>query len=193
VACVPVPPYRLLLQGDEARRAQALAKQADELWAAGKFDEALGPAEEAAALRRKAQGDGHWQAADAARLVETLRRAAALPAEKRAALAEAPGLIRKAAAAHGRGKYAEAEPLLRKALAAYEAALGPDHPLAALGYGWLARNYSARGRPKEAEPLERKAVAALEKALGPGHPDTAAGYHNLARTLGDLNSSPLMS
>src|SRR5262245_53076919 len=105
------PPYQRLLRGEDAMKAEALEKQTKELWAAGKFDEAVKPAEEALALRRRAQG-AHWQVEDAARRVETLRRAASQPPEQRAKLAEAPGLDERAAELSKGGKYAEAEPLL---------------------------------------------------------------------------------
>jgi CHAT domain-containing protein/tetratricopeptide (TPR) repeat protein len=180
---VPVPPYRRTLQGKDARRARALETQIRELWAAGNFAEAVDPAQEAADLRRRAQGADHWEAADAVRQVEILRRAAALPAEARAALAEAPGLARDAAGLLGRRKYAEAEPLLRKRLEAYERALGAGHPATAQGYNDLAASLDARGRYAEAEALYRRALAAWEKALGPDHPHTAAGYNNLAACL----------
>jgi CHAT domain-containing protein/tetratricopeptide (TPR) repeat protein len=174
-----------MLQGADAERAQALDKQIKEVWAAGKFAEALGPAEELLALRRRRQGEGHWQAADSAREVETLRKAAGLPADRRAALAEAPALLARGSALTAAGKHAEAEPLLRKGTAALEAALGPNDPVTAAGYNALADNLRARGRHTEAEQFFRKAVAAWEKALGPHHPVTAAGYGNLGRCLRD--------
>jgi Tfp pilus assembly protein PilF len=182
-ARVPLPPYKRQLQGDDAKRAAALEKQIDELWAAGKFAEAVEPAQEVAALRRRAQGEKHWEAADAGRKVETLRKALDLTADQRAALAAAPGLTAKAEHLHGRSKYAEAEPLLRKALAACEAALGPAHPATARGYNDLAANLHYQGRRKEAEPLFRQALAAWEAALGPAHPHTAESYSNLASNL----------
>jgi Tfp pilus assembly protein PilF len=184
-APAPVPPYRRMLQGDDAKTAAALEKQINDLWAAGKFEEALGPAEEALALRRRSQGKDHWEAANAARNVETLRHLAQWPAETRAALAGALGSLARAEGLHAGGKYAEAEPLLRKAVVTLEAALGPDHPYtAAGGYNNLATNLEARRRYAEAEPFLRRALAAWEKALGPASPHTAAGYNNLAANLG---------
>jgi tetratricopeptide (TPR) repeat protein len=182
--CGEEPPYKRLLQGDDAKKAAALEKRINELWAAGKLAEAVVTAQEAAELRRRAQGADHWAAAEAACRVETLRRLAELTAEKRAALADASGLARRAAELFSRGKYAEAEPLLRKVVAAYEAALGPDHPETARTYYLLASNLNAQGgRYREAELLDRKALALIEAALGPGHPRTALGYNNLANNL----------
>jgi hypothetical protein len=50
------PPYKRLLQGDDANKVAALSKLIDELWAAGKFAEAVAPAEEELTLRRRVQG-----------------------------------------------------------------------------------------------------------------------------------------
>src|SRR5579871_1823304 len=86
LAVAEEPPYRRLLQGDDATKAGTLKKRVDELWGAGKFAEAAEPAEELLALRRRVQGQGHWEAADAARLLDTLKRAADLPDPKRASL-----------------------------------------------------------------------------------------------------------
>jgi tetratricopeptide (TPR) repeat protein len=183
VAVAEEPPYKRTLQGDDAQKAAALKKQIDDLWAVAKFDEALKPAEELLALRRHVQGAGHWEAADAARKVQTLQKAAAVPPSQRAALAGVPGLVKKASTLYGRGQYAEAEPLFRKALAVYEEVLGPRHPDTATCSSNLAANFQAQGRSKEAEPRFRQALAVKEEALGPRHPDTAQSYNNLAVNL----------
>jgi tetratricopeptide (TPR) repeat protein len=177
------PPYKRVLQGDDAKKAAALTQRTDELWAAGKFAEAVAPAEEELALRRRLQGEGHWQVADAARQVEGLRKVAALPAEKRAALVQAHDMEGKAEALYGRGKYAEAEPLFRKALAIWEETLGRRHQQTLLLYYNLAINLRRQGRFEEAERLSRKALADCEQVLGPRHPDTARSYNNLASSL----------
>jgi CHAT domain-containing protein/tetratricopeptide (TPR) repeat protein len=178
------PPYKRVLQGEDAKRAAALERQVKELWAAGKFAEAAGPAREVADLRRRAQGGDHWEARDADRNLETLRQADALPDDRRAALAEAPDTAAKAEQLTDRGKHGEAEPLYRRALAAFEKVLGPKHPLTATSYDNLAMNLLYRGRTQEAEPLFRKALAVREEVLGPRHPATAISYNNLAGNLG---------
>jgi tetratricopeptide (TPR) repeat protein len=177
------PPYKRVLQGDDAKRAAALDKQVYELCVAGKFAEAVAPAEELRDLRRRLQGDKHWQVADAAEFVETLRQAAALPARKRAALAENPGTIAKAAELNQRGRYAEAEALYRRALAVWEEVLGPRHRATAVSCNNLANVLNHQGRYQEAEALHRKALAIREQVLGPQHPDTARSYENLAGIL----------
>jgi tetratricopeptide (TPR) repeat protein len=177
------PPYQRVLQGEDAGKAQALDKQIAELWATGKFAEALAPAERLRELRKRAQGDRHWQAADAARRVETLRQAAGLPMHKRAALVEAATASAKAAELYRRAKYGEAEPLFRKALAIHKDVLGPRHTATASSSSWLASNLDAQGRAQEAEPLHRQALAVSEEVLGAKHPDTAQGYNSLATNL----------
>jgi len=177
------PPYKRLLQGEEAAKAAALSKRIDALFASGQFEEAVVPAKELLALRKRVQGEGHWETADAARKVATLARAAGLPAEKRSALAEAPRIEAKAIAFYRRGQYVEAEPLFRKTLAIQEEVQGPRHPDTASGFNNLAANLTAQGRAKEAEPLLRKALAIQEEVLGPRHPDTATNYNNLASNL----------
>src|SRR2546423_211990 len=78
------PPYQRSLQGEDAKRAGELDQGAGEHKTAGGFAEAPPPAEELWQLRRRVQGEDHWQTADARRRVELLRRGAALPPEARA-------------------------------------------------------------------------------------------------------------
>jgi tetratricopeptide (TPR) repeat protein len=183
LAAAEEPPYKRVLQGDDAKKAETLQKRIDELWTAGKFAEAVAPAEELLALRKRVQGERHWEAADAARLVATLRQAARLPAAQQQALAATPATEAKGRELHRQGKYGEAEPLFRQALAVKEEVLGPKHAETATSLDKLAVNLQAQGHAKEAEPLYRKALAIHEEVLGPKHPHTAASYLNLALNL----------
>jgi tetratricopeptide (TPR) repeat protein len=183
LAVAEEPVYQRALKGDDAKKAEALGKRIGERWAAGQFAEAVAPAEELRDLRRRVQGKDHWEASNDARLVETLRQAAALPAPKRVALTEVPATNTKADELDQRGQYAQAEPLRRKALAAREEALGPRHPDTAGSYNGLALNLIAQGRAQEAEPLLRKALAIYEEVLEPQHPNTAICYGNLGHNL----------
>jgi tetratricopeptide (TPR) repeat protein len=189
------PPYRRVLQGDDAKKAAELDKRINELWAAGKFAEAVAPAEELLALRRRAQGERHWEAADAARLVQTLRQAARLPAARQQALAAAPSVQTRAAVLQAQGKYTQAEALFRQALAVWEETLGPKHPRTAAGCNFLAMNLQQQGRLQEAEQLFRKSMALREEALGTRHPDTVSCYSNLAfnvETQGRFHEAELL-
>jgi tetratricopeptide (TPR) repeat protein len=183
LAAAEEPAYRRVLKGDDAKKAAALDKRIEELWAAGKFAEALAPAAEVLGLRQRVQGERHWEVADADRVVQTLRLASRLPAAKQQALVTCRPLVAKAADLRAQGKYAQAEPLYRKALAVHEEVLGPKHPATAASYNNLAGNLQAQGHAKEAEPLFRKALALREEVLGPKHADTAQSYNNLAANL----------
>jgi Tfp pilus assembly protein PilF len=183
VAGAEEPSYQGTLRGNDARKAAALQKQIDQLWAAAKFDEAVKPAEELLALCRRVRGKDHWEAADASRLMQTLRQAAAVPAGARTALAEAPALDAKADALRGQGNYAGAESLYRQALAAREKVLGKRHPDTAESYNNLALNLDDQGRHREAEVLLRRVLPWREEVLSPWHPDTAKSYNDLACNL----------
>src|SRR5262245_59659010 len=83
------PPYQRLLQGDDAKQAQALEKRVNERAAADDYAGALQAAEELLALRRRAQGDDHHETVSRKYYVAALRQVAALPAERRAAWRQA--------------------------------------------------------------------------------------------------------
>ena len=100
-------PYERLLRGEDQKQAAALEKQIGDLWAAAKFTEATVPAEKLLNLRRRVQGPNHWQAADGARELETLRQAARLPDEQQRQLAHVSGFTAKGTDLYQHGKYAE--------------------------------------------------------------------------------------
>jgi Flp pilus assembly protein TadD len=182
-ASAEAPPWQRQLQGDDAKKAAELQKRVMDFWAAGKFAEAVEPAEDLLALRQRVQGEDHWQAVNARGQVETLKQAARLPAEQQRRLAEALGLTSRAADLRRRGQDAEAEALCRQVLAIYKETLGPRHLRTAIGYNNLALHLDLQNRRAEAEPLHRQALAIRERALGPLHPDTADSYYSLAVDL----------
>jgi hypothetical protein len=51
-----LPPYRRLLQGEDARKADELKRRLAQAWASGRFEEGLRAAEALRALRQQAQG-----------------------------------------------------------------------------------------------------------------------------------------
>src|SRR5262249_27040042 len=81
----PAPPPRSLSLTD-ADRVAGLSKAVDDLWRAGKFAEAVGPARQIVTVCEKALGPDHWQTADARRRVATLEAITGLPEEGRRAL-----------------------------------------------------------------------------------------------------------
>jgi tetratricopeptide (TPR) repeat protein len=177
------PPWQRLLQGDDARKAAALDTRIGNLFAAGQFAEAVGPAEEALALRRRVQGDDHWQTANARLLLQAAKEMAALPADARADLQEANRLSGQADALSRQGRPAEAEPLLREALAIDLRVRGEDQRATAQGCNNLALNLDAQGRYAEAEPLHRRALAICRRALPETNRTTLETLVNLATNL----------
>jgi tetratricopeptide (TPR) repeat protein len=121
------PPFKRLLQGEDAKKVAELEKRADDLEAEGKFADAAKAAEEALAVRRRVQGETHWQTAATRRQVETLRRLAEGPREKRTAAAEAARSEKQATAHVEKGEYVQAEVLFRKAIEMRRTAVGDAH------------------------------------------------------------------
>jgi Tfp pilus assembly protein PilF len=171
------------LAGDDARKVAELNKAIDELWRAGQFAEALGPAQQAAAVCEKALGPDHWRAADARRKVKTLNTIAGLPEEGRRALATVPALRREGRAAYEQASYTDSERLERQLSQIYGRWLGEGHPGTAASFSNLANALRAQGRLAEAEALHRRALAARQRVLGEGYPNTAASYNNLGCVL----------
>src|SRR5262245_28165952 len=89
VAAGDEPPYQRLLQGDDATKAEAIEKRIEELREAGSFQEAPAVARTLLELRRRVRGENHWQTGNARRLVGTLEKITALPAEAQGELAKA--------------------------------------------------------------------------------------------------------
>ena len=58
------PPYERLLQGDDAQKVTELARQLGQELQANQYAKALVVVEEMVALRRRVQGDDHWQIHD---------------------------------------------------------------------------------------------------------------------------------
>jgi tetratricopeptide (TPR) repeat protein len=182
----PAPaPAPKSLSGDDARKVAELRKAIDDLWRAGKFAEALGPARQAAAVCEQALGRDHWQTADARRRVETLDKIAGLPEEGRQALAAVRALDQEFREAYGKERYADAERLARQLVEVQRHWLGEAHSDTADSYSFLAIDLWSQGKLAEAEALLRKALAINLKARGEGHPNTGSSYNNLAVVLYD--------
>jgi CHAT domain-containing protein/Tfp pilus assembly protein PilF len=136
------------------QEAQTAFDEANSLWDAGKYADAVARGEHALALREAVLGDSH---PDVATSLDTLGFHHLL-----------------------RGNPARAEPLLQRALAIREAALGPHHPEVAQTLMHLASLSSALGLSDQAEPLLQRALAIREAALGNNHLETAQTLHDLA-------------
>src|SRR5207237_7505313 len=84
-----IPPYKRLLQGEDAKRVAELEAKVNKLEEAGKFAEAAAPAKEILGICTRVQGADHWQTVNAKWTVDTLEEIASLPPETRTQWAEA--------------------------------------------------------------------------------------------------------
>lgn len=87
---------------------------------------------------------------------------------------------RTAPDAQRRARLAEAERLFRRALAVKEVGIGPDSPDVATTLNNLARLYTDEGRLEEAIPLLERSLAIQEKALDTEHPLLGRTLRSLA-------------
>jgi tetratricopeptide (TPR) repeat protein len=142
----------------EQRSANDAAEErthaANELWAAGKRDEAL------------------------AAIVEARGRAIKIWGEQTYGVANL--LDQEAHWRLSAGDKAEAEKLFRQALAIREQVFTPNHPESIATASALGRVLLAAGRPDDAAPLLRKSVEAAGKVWGESHAEYAGQLNNLA-------------
>jgi CHAT domain-containing protein/Tfp pilus assembly protein PilF len=180
----------------QLREAQAAFDEANTLWDAGRYSDAIARGEHALELREAVLGGTH---PDVARSLDLLgfhlllrgNPARAEPLLQRAlAIREAafgpnhPDVAQTLAHLAGlyppQGLFDRAEPLFLRALAIREGALGGDHPLVAEPLHGLAVLYRDQALPTRAEPLFLRALTIREAALGKDHPDTAQTLNELA-------------
>jgi tetratricopeptide (TPR) repeat protein/CHAT domain-containing protein len=196
--------FAMLVAGGGLMRALAqsvdqistLNRQANELYQAGKYAEALPVAERALALGRRLPDPKPPEVAathnELARLYE-----------KQGRKVEAEGLYRQAQAiyeiANGpedpwvaavlqnlgllyrdQGRISDAESAFRRALAIYEKSVGPDNAPFRGAYNELVTLYDANSRNAEQEELIKHVLSVREQALGPDHADVGSSYNELA-------------
>jgi tetratricopeptide (TPR) repeat protein len=171
------------LKGDDLKRVRTLDRRIEQLKKAGKFVEAVEPAQEVLAIRRRVLGTENWRTEDARLAVEDLKRIAGLPEEGRKAVASLADLEDQFSAMKSQGRIAEAEPLSRSILEICTRWLGADHPRTARSYSRVATVLESQRRYGEAERLGREALAIWLKSMRKDHPDTVGLYNNLAITL----------
>jgi tetratricopeptide (TPR) repeat protein len=179
----PRPPWQRLLQGDDARQARELEQRLGPLQQAGKFEDALPVARQLAELRARVQGADHWQAVDARRMADAVRRVLGQGEAARQEYTASFAWQRQADALAGRGRHREAQPLYEKALAIRRKVLGEEHPDTVSSYHNLANNLDAQVRHSQAQPLLEQALAIRRRVLGEEHPATAESYNALAMNL----------
>jgi CHAT domain-containing protein/Tfp pilus assembly protein PilF len=176
--------------------AVPLIEKANELYDAGRYEEAIPHAKRSLEIRERVLGRDHPDVAVSANNLAELYRivgryAEAEPLYKRSLDIKervlgrdhpdvATSLNNLANLYHDTGRYAEAEPLYKRSLDIKERMLGRDHPSVATSLNNLAELYRATGRYAEAEPVYKRSLEIYEKALGRDHPDVATSLNNLA-------------
>jgi tetratricopeptide (TPR) repeat protein len=174
------PMYERLLAGDDARRAAELQKRMNSTTDAGEMVK-LG--EELLALRTRVQGADHWETVGDRQGVDSLRKIAALTAERQAGWAKACRTNAEAHRLEEMGEVAKAYPLRQEYHRWCERVFGEKDVATAFGCYFLAGNLVGQGREAEAEPLFRRALEIRAELLRDTHPDTAESYRDLAGSL----------
>jgi tetratricopeptide (TPR) repeat protein len=175
---------------------EALNQRVHELFAEGKYQEAIPLAEKAVEIARRLRGPEDPDTATSLndlgllyKIIGEYAKAEPLYQEglrirQKVLGSEHPdtatslsnlGLLYKAM-----HEYAKAEPLLQEALRIRQKVLGPEHPHTADSLNNLALLYQDMHEYAKAEPLLREALRICQKVLGPEHPDTATSLNNLA-------------
>lgn len=136
------------------QRWKVLNQEVMQLFQAGKYQQALGKAEQALVLVERKLGPKHPDTG------VSLNNLALLYQEM--------------------GAYEKALPFSVRALAIAEKVNGPEHPNTGTHLSNLALLYNKMGAYEKALPLSARALAISEKAEGPEHPGTGGSLNNLA-------------
>lgn len=136
--------------------------QANRLYKAGRYKEAIAIAERSLQLREKACGPEHRDIAT--------------------------GLNNLAALYQQLGALDKALPLYERAFHIFEKTLGPNHPKTATSISNLALLHKAMGAYDRALALQQQAFNIREKVLGWDHPDTASSLNSLAGIYEDMGA-----
>ena len=176
--------------------------QAERLFAAGRYAEAVPFAEQALATATRLFGPDEPLLAYFLNQLGKIYRAAgrlddaAPPFERALVLNErayGPNSAQTAVSLNSlgvlrlsRGDARRAEPLLARSLALREALQGPDSAGVATALSNLGAALEDLGRAAEALPLHARAVAIRQHVFGPEDPQTATALNNQAEALGAL-------
>jgi CHAT domain-containing protein len=174
------PPWQRRLTAEIARKVGVLDRQIADLEEKGQFAETTAPLREVLELRRKLQGEDHWETTNMRLKERTRLRAVSLSREAQLSLGLAARNCDEADELHHRGRYAEAEELYRKVLTIRRDILGEDYPETAIGYNGLGSSLMNQAKYPEAEPQFQRAVSIKQNLFGENHPSTALGYNQLA-------------
>ena len=153
---------------DDPATAEALYLKSQELSDAGRFEEALSPAQESLRILESLLGP------EDPRVGATLNN-----------LAIIYELL---------GEFQKTMPLYQRALKIAEKFFGPEHPNTITSLNNLARIYYDTHAYNQALPLYQRVLEITEKVRGPEHLDTASSLNNLARlykAVGNYNRPSL--
>jgi CHAT domain-containing protein/tetratricopeptide (TPR) repeat protein len=177
------PIYERLLQGADAKRAADLLDQIETAEQNDRYDTSIQATEALLALRRRVQGEQHYETRTEVVELAVRRTIAALPADQRAAWRKSQEQNVQGWQLFQKGKFAAAQPLWQTHYQNCRQVLGADHAFTALAGNNLAACHKALGQLATAEQLHRQALAIRQKVWGDLHPDTASSYTNLASVL----------
>jgi CHAT domain-containing protein len=180
------------LTGADVKQANSLRKAIIDAEKAGRWSDAVTAAEQALALRTRAQGAEHYLTIDADWKVKTLRRIQAMTGEERASLKLRDDTDKRVAALYEEKKYADAQPLLEESLAITRRLYGEDHPDTAAGYRNLGTNLEIRKKYTAAQPIFANVLAIRRRIYTADHPLTADACSKLAlnySALGKLDAA----
>ena len=124
----PASPPRALT-GDDAQRARQLEQKISEAIRDDRWEEAVTAAEELVELRKRVQGEKHFEVVNAFWQLSTCWLVAAMGKEERAEFVSAGEKFRQAEFLMAKGKHAAAQPLFERALEIRRQLLTDDHPL----------------------------------------------------------------
>ena len=140
------PPWRGSLPAEANRLVVKLVNQVTLMEFRGRFDKAVGLAEQALAIQKQHLPASHFALADSRRLINRLKTITKLPEPARAELTSSVKWQLEGLAALRKNDAASALGRCRRILTATEKHLGSDHPATARAADQIARLHVSAGR-----------------------------------------------
>jgi CHAT domain-containing protein/Flp pilus assembly protein TadD len=177
---------------ESADEVKSLIQKTDQLFKAGRYEEAIPYAEKLFQIYEQVLGEGDLNIEPILNILATLYYNAGRHSEGVALLMrwsekEEKSTDQKIKQLIDEGRYDEAISHAKKSLEVKERMFGKEHPTLARNLGSLALLYDKTGRYAEAELLYKRSLEIREKTLGKDHPNVATSLNSLAelyRTTG---------